>query len=175
MNGPLSYYEASSISQQIRFYGHTAGIVQVLIHPNDEYIASASCDYTIRLWSISLGLCVRKFRHSAIPTSMRFAHHGHWIMTTTNDGTVNIIDAASGEPAYKPFKASDTDDVIMAADFSQNDQIVVGYDRMGNFFMWELSDVSGGQLAFARIDKLRIVSLDCISNGEFRVIGCEKQ
>jgi WD40 repeat protein len=173
MSGLVLLYATSRTATQRLFCGHTAGIVTVLIHQNSEFIASTSCDGTVRLWSISESACVRLFKAAGVvPTSLRFSHSGKWIMTTSNDGHVAIVDVASGKPV-KVFKASDS--VIMTADFSVNDSMVVGYDRMGNFFMWETNESFGAQLATVRIDRVRVVSLDCLDSDEIRIVGCSKQ
>jgi hypothetical protein len=93
-------------------------------------------------------------------------------MTTANTGNVAILDIGTGK-TVKSFKASET--VIMSADFSNNDELVVGFDRMGNFFVWETNEAYGCQLATVRIDRVRIVALDCLPNDEFRIVGCLKQ
>jgi WD40 repeat protein len=173
MKGVILLYSTQNSQIHRLFCGHTAGIVTVLVHPNSEFVGSTSCDGTIRLWSISQCACVRLYKAAGIvPTSMKFSHSGRWIMTTSNDGHVAIIDGGSGRPV-KVFKASDT--VIMTADFSMDDSLVVGYDRMGNFFVWETHENFGAQLAGVRIDRVRAVSLDCLNSDEFRIIGCAKQ
>jgi hypothetical protein len=173
MPGSLILYATGRTEIQRVFCAHVAGIVTVLIHPNSEFVGSASCDGTVRLWSISLGCCVRLFKAAGpVPTCLRFSHSGKWIMTTANDGNVTILDAGTGK-AVKSFKASDT--VIMSADFSLSDELVIGYDRMGNFFVWETNDAYGCQLATVRIDRVRVVAFDCLANDEIRIVGCSKQ
>jgi hypothetical protein len=171
--GVIFLYVIGRVEIQRVFCGHTAGIVKVLIHANGEFVGSTSCDGTMRLWSITQGTCVRLFKAAGtVPTSLRFSHSGRWMMSTANDGTVAIIDAGSGK-LIKTFKASDS--VLMNADFSNNDELVVGYDRMGTFFVWETNEAYGCQLATVRIDRVRVVAFDCLPNDEFRIVGCSKQ
>jgi WD40 repeat protein len=173
MSGTLALYATSRTEMQRVFCGHTAGIVTVLIHPNSEFVGSTSCDGTIRLWSISQGCCVRLFKAAgSVPTSLRFSHSGKWIMTTATDGAVSVVDPGTGKIA-KAFKASET--VIMSADFSLNDELIIGYDRMGNFFIWETNEAYGAQLGAVRIDRVRVVAFDCMPNDEIRIVGCSKQ
>ncbi|KAK2174448.1 hypothetical protein NP493_801g02049 [Ridgeia piscesae] len=40
-------------SEQCTFQGHTAPILSVALHPRETYLASSSCDGTIRIWNVS--------------------------------------------------------------------------------------------------------------------------
>lgn len=175
--GEIFVYSVSQRQPQRRLVGHLKSIVALRIHPNSEYIASLSLDQTIRAWSISQGVCVRLFKFAgkadkSIPTSLRFSNNGNWILNTASDGSVSILDIGSGK-TLKAFKAS-SDNAVVDAVFSLNDRMIIGYDKLGNFFFWETNESYGSQIATVRIDKVRISALECLQSDEIRIIGCSK-
>lgn len=171
--GEVRVYSLSSRTPVRILEGHKKGIVSVKIHPNSEYLASVSLDATVRIWSITQSCTVRLFRAAGnLPTSLRISNNGKLVMTTSADGNVAIHDIGSGRVS-KVFKPSENP--LMDAVFTMNDQMVVGYDRLGNFFFWETNEKYGAQIATVRIDRVRIAAIECLSSDEVRIIGCSKQ
>ena len=173
MIGEVILYSVSKREIQRVFIGHSKGIIAIKIHPNSEYAASISLDTTIRVWSISMGCCVRLFKAAGnLPTSIHFSHSGQWIVNTATDGNVSIYDIGTGR-LVKAFKVYDNP--VIDAIFSQNDQLIIGFDRMGNFFFWDTNERYGSQIASVRIDRVRIAAIECLSTDEIRIVGCSKQ
>ncbi|KAH0793936.1 Transcription initiation factor TFIID subunit 5 [Histomonas meleagridis] len=173
LNGEIYLYATSRRQPQRLLIGHSAGIVSVLIHPNSEYIASTSMDGTIRIWSITLGCCVRLFKAAGkTPTSLRFSHSGKWVMSTSSRGNLTVLDIGSGK-TVKTIKPSDHS--IVDAVFVANDKLVVCYDKTGNFWFWETHETYGAQVASVRIDRIRIACMTGLDGDEIRLVGCNKQ
>ncbi|OHT02419.1 hypothetical protein TRFO_30481 [Tritrichomonas foetus] len=173
MTGEVFVYSISKREIQRVLIGHSKGIVSVKIHPNSEYLASISLDQTIRLWSISMACTVRLFKACGnIPTSLRFSNSGQWLLNTATDGSLSFYDIGAGR-MIKSFKAYDNP--LIDALFSLNDQMIIGFDRMGNFFFWETNETYGSLIANVRIDRVRIGAIECLSSDEIRIVGCSKQ
>ena len=173
LNGEIYVYSTSKLQPQRLLIGHSAGIVSVLIHPNSEYVASASLDGTIRIWSITLGCCMRLFKAAGkVPTSLRISHSGKWVMTTSTKGNLSIIDIGSGK-TVKTIKPSDHS--LVDAVFSVNDRLIVCYNKTGNFWFWETHETYGAQVASVRIDRIRIACMVDLDSDEIRIVGCNKQ
>jgi WD40 repeat protein len=57
--------------------GHQADVDLVQWHPNCHYVATASSDYTVRLWDVATGACVRLLTGlQAPPTSLAVCPDG---------------------------------------------------------------------------------------------------
>ena len=173
MSGVLMAYDVARGEIVRMFIGHTAGIVSLEMHANWAFIASASCDGTVRVWSLTQGCCVRLMKAAgAIPTSMRWSHSGKCILTTANDGAIAIADVGTGT-TIKTVKVSDYG--ITLADFSMNDEMVLCHDRLGTFSIWDVKPAYPTNVAQARIDRVRPLTLTCTGNNEFRILGCCKK
>lgn len=173
VKGQIYLYITSRTKFNRQFVGHTGGISTLTFHANSEYLASSSNDGTIRIWCISSGNCVRLFKpFGKIPTDLRFSHCGHKLVSSSSDGMVTILDVGNGK-CLKNFKAAEV--AINSVDFTNNDRMVVGFDRLGNFFVWETVELYGSAaIASVRIDKVRIGSMVFLNCDEIRVVGCLK-
>lgn len=172
VDGVIYLYSMSKASPQRIFIGHSSGIVSLLIHPNSEYIASSSYDETIRLWSITQGCCVRLFMVSgSIPTSLSLSNSGKALLTTSKNGNISIIDIGSCK-IIKTIKSSEYE--ICNASFISNDQMIICYDKLGNFGFWETNGNYNSQVAFVRIDRLHFLSMCSLESGEVRLVGYSK-
>ena len=173
MNGGVMLYDVSRGEIVRVFLGHTAGIVTVEMHANWAFLASASCDGTVRVWALAHPSCVRLLKAAgAVPTAMRWSNSGKLILTAANDGMVAVSDVGIGA-TVKHFRASEQG--ITLADFTMNDEMIVCHDKLGNFIMWEVRDSYCNHIATTRIDRIRLISLNCFGNSEVRVLGCPKQ
>lgn len=172
VDGVIYLYAMSKAAPQRIFVGHSSGIVSLLIHPNSEYIASASLDETIRLWSITQGCCVRLFMSSgSIPTSLSLSNSGKSLLLGSKNGNLTIFDIGSCR-TIKTIKASEYD--ICNADFLSNDQLIICYDKIGNFGFWQTNGNFNSQIAYVRIDRIHILSMCSLDSGEVRLIGYDK-
>ncbi|MGB7339294.1 MAG: protein kinase [Phototrophicaceae bacterium] len=73
--------------------GHTSWINDVQISPNNEIIASASTDSTVRLWNMETGALIATLEgHTAPVRTLDFALDGQSLASAGEDGTIIIWD-----------------------------------------------------------------------------------
>ncbi|HEY9623041.1 MAG TPA: TIR domain-containing protein [Crinalium sp.] len=78
------------IHERDRFEGHTAGVKGVSISPDGKYLATASEDYTARIWTLS-GKVVAELRgHQGKVVGIAFSPDGHYVATAAEDGTSRL-------------------------------------------------------------------------------------
>ena len=68
--------------------GHTDKVTDIAVSPNGKYIASASMDQTIKLWTKE-GVLIRNFAgHTSYVQSIAFSPNGEYILSSSYDGTI---------------------------------------------------------------------------------------
>lgn len=149
---------------------HRAGITFLSLHPNCENLVSASQDGSIRLFSISLGACVRVWKRndSGAALSCRFSSDGKMIVTTYRDGSLVLIDAGSS----KIVRTLSIEADLIDAMFSPDDETLAIIDKTGGFSLWSVSDRTSDALIVLRIGKIRPATLSFLDCDEIRVVGC---
>lgn len=76
------------------FYGHMKSVRTLDFHPYGEYVASGSCDTSVRLWDVRKNnACIETYRgHIANVNSVRFSPDGSWIASAGTEGCLIIWD-----------------------------------------------------------------------------------
>ena len=71
--------------------GHTAAVSRVAFHPNGRWLASASDDWTVKLWDPSTGKADATFRgHLGAVRVVVFAPGGRQLASGGHDRTVRV-------------------------------------------------------------------------------------
>lgn len=170
--GNVYYFETSSTKYLRCFSLHTDAITFLQIHPNCEYFVSASMDSLIRVYSFSLGVCVRVWKQqNKIPLSCRFSNNGRMLIITFNDGLLNIFDIGTGNL----IRSMSIDAYTIDSIFSPDDQTFAVVDKSGGFSLWETNEHNKNSLIVLRIDHIEPIVLSFLSNDEIRVIGQYKE
>ena len=74
----------------------------VRFHPNSLYLATASSDWTARLWDVQRGSCVRVFLgHQGIVSTLAFSPDGKYLASASEDLSINLWDLGSGKRIKK--------------------------------------------------------------------------
>ncbi|KAI9770372.1 MAG: hypothetical protein M1839_003214 [Geoglossum umbratile] len=78
--------------------GHSNSVLSVAFSPDSTRLASASGDYTVKIWDASSGECLQTLKgHSDWVQSVAFSPDSTWLASASSDYTVKIWDASSGE------------------------------------------------------------------------------
>jgi WD40 repeat protein len=168
LSGVIHVYETEMIRAKRILLFHTAGITFLSIHPNLEYLASASMDGLIRLHSVTLGTCVRVWKFDSFPLSCRFSHSGKLLLSVSSSGTLTLTDLG----ANKVLRNIEIQAAAIDAVFSPNDEVIATTDKKGGFSLWETFNDSGESLTVLRITRIRPLALAYLTGDEVKVLGC---
>ncbi|KAK5990110.1 Coronin-like protein crn1 [Cladobotryum mycophilum] len=82
--------------------GHTRKVGQVLFNPAaNNILASASGDYTVKLWDISTEQSHFTLPHSDIVQSLSWNASGNLLVTTSRDKKIRVWDVRQEKPAHE--------------------------------------------------------------------------
>ena len=78
--------------------GHRNYVCSVVFSPDGKWIVSGSGDYTIKIWNVETGECVRTLKgHTDWICSVTFSPDGKWIVFGSGKGTIKIWNVETGE------------------------------------------------------------------------------
>lgn len=94
--------EPADVSPVARLSGHSRKVGQVLWNPAAENIlASASGDFTIKLWDASTGQATHRLDHGDIVQSLSWNAPGSLLVTTSRDKKVRVWDVRQEKPVHE--------------------------------------------------------------------------
>jgi WD40 repeat protein len=98
-SGGLNLHDSTTYQLQRTFTGHGDEVSSCSFSPDGATILSGSYDYhTMKLWSTTTGQCLRTLRgHSGGVFSCAFSPSGHSICSASDDGTLVMWAAATGQ------------------------------------------------------------------------------
>ena len=106
--------------------GHTDAVNSAAYSPNGRYIATASSDYTAKIWNADDGKLLMELKgHSGNVVSVRYSPDNKYIVTASYDSTVKVWDARDGK-LFRTYKLQ-------------------GYDYSANFSPASKEDIAGGK------------------------------
>ncbi|RFU72562.1 hypothetical protein TARUN_9693, partial [Trichoderma arundinaceum] len=90
------------VSPVSKLGGHTRKVGQVLFNPAAENIlASASGDFTIKLWDIGTGQSHLTLQHTDIVQSLSWNASGNLLVTTSRDKKIRVWDVRQEKPVHE--------------------------------------------------------------------------
>ncbi|EGY15061.1 hypothetical protein VD0002_g3196 [Verticillium dahliae] len=94
--------EPADVSPVSKLGGHSRKVGQVLFNPAaDNILASASGDFTIKLWDISTGQNTHTLQHGDIVQSLSWNAAGSQLVTTSRDKKIRVWDVRQERPVHE--------------------------------------------------------------------------
>ncbi|KAK2624574.1 hypothetical protein QTJ16_005767 [Diplocarpon rosae] len=94
--------EPVDVAPVSKLTGHSRKVGQVLFNPAAENIlASASGDYTIKLWDVESGKGHLTLKHGDIVQSLSWSANGAMLATTSRDKKLRVWDVRQERPAHE--------------------------------------------------------------------------
>ncbi|KAK1462373.1 PH domain-containing protein [Colletotrichum melonis] len=94
--------EPADVSPVSKLAGHSRKVGQVQFNPAAENIlASASGDFTIKLWDITTGSPTHTLKHNDIVQSLSWNASGSMLVTTSRDKKIRVWDVRAEKPVHE--------------------------------------------------------------------------
>ncbi|KAF7944040.1 hypothetical protein EAE96_010450 [Botrytis aclada] len=94
--------EPVDVAPVSKLAGHSRKVGQVLFNPAaNNILASASGDYTVKLWDIGTGKAALTLKHGDIVQSLSWSANGALMATTSRDKKLRIWDTRQERPAHE--------------------------------------------------------------------------
>ncbi|KAG5997171.1 hypothetical protein E4U54_002432, partial [Claviceps lovelessii] len=93
--------EITDVSPMFKLAGHSRKVGQVLFNPSAQNIlASASGDFTVKIWDISTGQNPLALKHNDIVQSLSWNASGTMLVTTSRDKKIRVWDVRQEKPVH---------------------------------------------------------------------------
>ncbi|KAG5947014.1 hypothetical protein E4U53_006492 [Claviceps sorghi] len=94
--------EITDVSPVSKLTGHSRKVGQVLFNPSAQNIlASASGDFTVKIWDISTGQNPLALKHTDIVQSLSWNASGTMLVTTSRDKKIRVWDVRQEKPVHE--------------------------------------------------------------------------
>ncbi|KAI1801624.1 DUF1900-domain-containing protein [Daldinia bambusicola] len=94
--------EPTDVAPVSKLTGHTRKVGQVLFNPAAENIlASASGDFSIKIWDVGTGSAVHALKHPDIVQSLSWNANGTMLVTTSRDKKLRVWDVRQERPTHE--------------------------------------------------------------------------
>ncbi|MBU6335628.1 MAG: hypothetical protein KGS47_14675 [Chloroflexi bacterium] len=150
-DGTVRVWNTSDWSVRHVLTGHTGYIGGVAVSPDSRLIASGGRDGAIRLWDATTGAAVAGFAFQTAltpdgvtrywTTGVRFSPDGRTIAVGSTDGTVSLLDAASGA-TRQTLRGHTNWVVIRGLEFTPDGATLYSAGLDGTIRRWAVADGS---------------------------------
>ncbi|RSL97910.1 hypothetical protein CDV31_012809 [Fusarium ambrosium] len=94
--------EIVDVAPVSKLAGHSRKVGQVLFNPSAENIlASASGDFTVKIWDVGTGQSPLVLRHNDIVQSLSWNASGSMLVTTSRDKKIRVWDVRQEKPVHE--------------------------------------------------------------------------
>ncbi|KAL2939281.1 WD repeat-containing protein 13 [Bienertia sinuspersici] len=129
--------------------GHSKDVTDFDFTANNQYIASASLDKTVRVWDISKGVCIRVIYGVALQWCIRFHPVNNNFLSVGNaNKEINVYNFSTGRLIHKQV----LDDEVTAMDHDHTGQLLFCGDAQGCIYTVGMNSRTG---ALSRIHRNR--------------------
>ncbi|WP_372370138.1 DUF4062 domain-containing protein [Candidatus Uabimicrobium sp. HlEnr_7] len=115
--------------------GHEDWVKDVAFHPTKKIIASASKDFTVRIWDYESGQELKSFRHDAEVWSVVFHPEGEKVISSSRDQTVRVWNIITEE--CEKVLTGHTGGGVNAANISSDGKMIVSGGEDRTVRVWE--------------------------------------
>jgi eukaryotic-like serine/threonine-protein kinase len=150
---------------------HRGEVNDVQFGPDGQWLATASRDGTVRIWSTTSWNEAMTLRHEGEATHVRFSPDGARVATAAKDGLIRVWNIASGKLVMEPLRLAAE---VTALEFAAQDQILVGTRQSGGkaaVFSCRVSTTKPGQLRLQHGTTITALAFDSTEN--FVAVGDE--
>ncbi|PNY25304.1 Coronin, partial [Tolypocladium capitatum] len=168
------------VSPVSKLGGHSRKVGQVLFNPSAEHIlASASGDFTIKIWDIGTGQAPLTLKHGDIVQSLSWNAAGSMLVTTSRDKKIRVWDVRQERPVHEAAGHSGAKNSRAVWMGEHNRFATTGFSRMSErqVALWEpgRSEPIGG---FTMLDSISGVCMPfwgrpCLSDPSRDVIDAD--
>ena len=152
----------------LRFEGHQGFVNTVAFSPDGKYIASGSCDYTVRLWNVETGeAAFQPFEgHKDDIFSVVFSPDGEYIASGSKDHTIRLWNIKTGKITVKPFEGNIVE-CPTSVSFTSDGKHIISVAQKHITYLWnvESGEMVSKPLAGHDFEDFRIDSAAISSNG----------
>lgn len=146
---------------------HNAWVRSVAVSPDSQWIASASGDRTIKLWSTKTGEYVRTLRrHSGWVRGVAFSPDGKMLASVSSDRTLRLWDIRTGE-LQRTWSAHDA--WVGAVAFSPDGQQIATGSQDCSIKIWHINRTEPLQVLLGHTHWIRAVAFS--ANGRYLASG----
>ncbi|MFN8478513.1 MAG: hypothetical protein U0074_11930 [Kouleothrix sp.] len=124
------------------FRGHKRRVLDAAFSPDNEYIATASQDKTVRLWSVAGGTPIVLQGHTAMVVSVRFSPDAERLVSTSADKTARLWNRQGAPLALLPGHSESVRTAVFSPDGTR--LLTIAADRTAR--LWDASGMFIKQL-----------------------------
>jgi WD40 repeat protein len=117
------------------FQGHNSPVISVCFSQDGRYALSGSSDYTLKLWDVETGKCLRTFWHSGTVNSVSFSPDGKFALSGSEDKTLKLWDVETAK-CLRTFEGHR--DVVTSACFSPDGRYALSGSSDKTLKLWDV-------------------------------------
>eukprot|EP00755_Sulcionema_specki_P011856 Sspe_Gene.49993::Locus_27428_Transcript_1_1_Confidence_1.000_Length_1749::g.49993::m.49993 len=93
----MHLYDISTGNEMRQYVGHHDTIMHVTISQDKKHMATASRDWTLKLWDLTVGILLKSFDHPGCVTCATFSNDGHHVLSGCQDNVCRKFVVKSGK------------------------------------------------------------------------------
>lgn len=160
--------EPRDVAPVQKLSGHSRKVGHVLFNPAAENVlATASGDYTVRVWDVEAGSSRLTLKHAEVIQSLSWSANGSLMVTTSRDKKLRIWDVRQEKPAHVvPGHAGAKNSRV--AWMGEHDRIATtGFSKMSDrqLGLWDIRNPSEPSGGFQMLDSISGVCMPFWDDG----------